>query len=189
MASVDGLLLAAGAGRRMGMPKAAVVDPDGTSWLQRSGQVLQDGGCGRVVTVLGACGGASAALAPDLEHVLCPDWHLGLSATLAHGLRLLDATSDASALVIHLVDLPDVTPAAVRRVVAAGASPAALRRATYAGVVGHPVLIGREHWLPIAEWVTGDAGASGYLLSHGVELVECGDLASGTDRDGDGDGA
>lgn len=184
MASVDGLLLAAGAGRRMGMPKAAVVEPDGTSWLQRSGQVLRDGGCGRVVALLGACGGTSAALAPGLEHELCPEWDLGLSATLAHGLRLLAATSDTSAAVVHLVDLPDVSAAVVRRVVAAGASPTVLRRATYAGVVGHPVLLGRDHWLPIADWVTGDAGASGYLRSHGVELVDCGDLATGADVDG-----
>jgi CTP:molybdopterin cytidylyltransferase MocA len=186
MEPVVGLLLAAGAGSRMGMPKAAVVEPDGTSWLARAGQVLHDGGCARVVALLGACGGTSAALAPDLEHELCADWHLGLSATLAHGLRLLDATSDATAAVIHLVDLPDVTAAVVRRVVGDGASPASLRRATYGDVVGHPVLLGREHWLPIAEWVTGDAGAGGYLTSHGAERVECGDLATGADKDGDG---
>jgi CTP:molybdopterin cytidylyltransferase MocA len=184
MTSVDGLLLAAGAGSRMGMPKAALLDADGTSWLQRSGQVLIDGGCGRVVALLGACEGTSAALAPDLEHELCPEWDLGLGATLAHGLRLFARTSDARALVVHLVDLPDVTADVVRRVVGDGASTSDLRRATYDDVVGHPVLIGRDHWLPIADWVTGDAGANGYLRAQGVEGVACGDLATGTDRDG-----
>ena len=34
--TLQGLLLAAGAGSRMGTPKALVVDPDGTPWLVRS---------------------------------------------------------------------------------------------------------------------------------------------------------
>jgi CTP:molybdopterin cytidylyltransferase MocA len=45
----QGLLLAAGAGRRMGMPKALVGD-----WLARSVGVLRDGGCSGVTVVLGA---------------------------------------------------------------------------------------------------------------------------------------
>jgi hypothetical protein len=31
--------------------------------------------------------------------------------------------------------------------------------------------------------VTGDAGARGYLATHDTLLVECGDLATGTDVD------
>lgn len=181
---IVGLVLAAGAGSRVGRPKATVVGPDGTSWLQRAGDTLLDGGCDRVVAILGACGGRSAALAPKIEHELCPQWELGLSASLAHGLRVLAATSDAPAAVVHLVDLPDVTGAVVRRVLQAGTSPAVLRRATYDGRVGHPVLLGRDHWRAIASEVRGDAGAGDYLRTHGVEGVECGDLATGEDVDG-----
>jgi len=50
---VEGLLLAAGAGRRMGMPKALVTDNRG-SWLVRGVDLLHDGGCERVTVVLGA---------------------------------------------------------------------------------------------------------------------------------------
>ena len=52
--SLHGLLLAAGAGTRMGTPKALVRDQDGTSWLLRSVGVLRDGGCVGVTVVLGA---------------------------------------------------------------------------------------------------------------------------------------
>jgi len=49
-----GVVLAAGEGRRMGMPKALVRDPDGTSWLRRAVETLSDAGCAPVVVVLGA---------------------------------------------------------------------------------------------------------------------------------------
>jgi CTP:molybdopterin cytidylyltransferase MocA len=55
-----GLLLAAGAGTRMGRPKAHVVDEHGP-WLTRAVGTLLDGGCDRVVVVLGA--GATKARA------------------------------------------------------------------------------------------------------------------------------
>ena len=57
-----GVLLAAGAGRRAGGPKALRVDADGTSWLERSIKVLRDGGCDAVIVVLGC----EAARARDL---------------------------------------------------------------------------------------------------------------------------
>src|SRR5919112_2308818 len=56
---VCGVLLAAGAGRRAGGPKALRTDPDGTSWLLRSIAVLRDGGCASVVVVLGCAAEAA----------------------------------------------------------------------------------------------------------------------------------
>src|SRR5918998_5017176 len=56
---VCGVLLAAGAGRRAGGPKAVRTDPDGTSWLLRSIAVLRDGGCTSVVVVLGCAADAA----------------------------------------------------------------------------------------------------------------------------------
>ena len=51
--TTQGLLLAAGAGTRMGRPKALVSDADG-SWLERGVRILDDGGCEGVTVVLGA---------------------------------------------------------------------------------------------------------------------------------------
>jgi CTP:molybdopterin cytidylyltransferase MocA len=58
-----------------------------------------------------------------------------------------------------------------------------LARAAYDGVPGHPVLFGRDHWPGVLETAHGDRGARAYLAGRDVELVECGDLATGHDVD------
>jgi CTP:molybdopterin cytidylyltransferase MocA len=173
---VAGLLLAAGAGRRMGMPKALVDD-----WLVRSIEVLREGGCDDVLVVLGAAAEeARALLPPDQRVVVAEDWDEGMGASLRIGLAALGP--DAEAAVVHLVDLPDVGADVVARVVSTG-STTELARAAYGGVPGHPVLIGRDHWAGVIEAAVGDQGARGYLKTHDVRLVECGDLAGGDDVD------
>jgi CTP:molybdopterin cytidylyltransferase MocA len=91
--------------------------------------------------------------------------------------------SDADAALVSLVDLPDVTHHVVRRVLAAGADRAALIRTTYDGRPGHPVLLGRDHWVGVRAAAVGDRGARDYLANHALVEVECGDLASGRDVD------
>jgi CTP:molybdopterin cytidylyltransferase MocA len=181
---LHGLLLAAGSGTRMGRPKALVRDPDGTSWLRRTVAVLEEGGCEAVTVVLGAGADEAAPLleGTGAEAVVAEDWAEGMGASLRAGLNSL-AGSDAHAAVVMLVDLPDVTPDVVRKVVALVVGPGGLARATYDGRPGHPVVIGRDHWAPVADDVGGDQGARDYLANHGVLDVECGDLATGRDRD------
>ncbi|MEJ7833250.1 MAG: nucleotidyltransferase family protein [Nocardioides sp.] len=178
-----GLLLAAGAGSRMGTPKALVRENDGTSWLQRSVAVLRSGGCAEVCVVLGAQAARARSLVPDgVDIVVATDWAEGMSASLSAGLDSLE-TSEHDAALVTLVDLPDLTADVVRRLLTAGCGPAALARATYAGRPGHPVLIGRDHWAGVLGSVAGDEGARAYLLAHGADPVECGDLATGDDQD------
>ena len=57
-----------------------------------------------------------------------------------------------------------------------------LARAAYDGVPGHPVLLGRDHWAGVVGRRRGDRGARDYLAAHDVDLVECGDLATGARR-------
>ena len=179
--TVAGLLLAAGAGTRMGMPKALVRDADGTSWLQRSVAALVDGGCAPVTVVLGARADEATPLVPDgVPVVVADDWAEGMAASLRAGLAAL---GDADAVVLSLVDLPDVTADVVRRVVAAGADRATLSRAAFHGTPGHPVVIGRDHWAGVAVSATGDFGARHYLAANDVAVIECGDLATGRDQD------
>jgi CTP:molybdopterin cytidylyltransferase MocA len=181
-----GLLLAAGAGTRMGMPKALVRDDDGTSWLLRSVGVLEGGGCAPLTVVLGAEAERAAALLDghDVRVVVADRWAEGMGESLRAGLAGL-AGSDADAVLVTLVDLPDVSDDVVRRVAGADpdAGPGVLARATYGGSPGHPVLLGRQHWSGVAETATGDRAARDYLATRDVLLVECGDLATGRDRD------
>ncbi|MFZ2504332.1 MAG: NTP transferase domain-containing protein [Nocardioides sp.] len=181
---VHGILLAAGEGRRFGGPKALARDPDGTSWLLRAVVSLRP--CERITVVLGAAAEEAAALLPmSVGRVLATDWAEGMGVSLRRGLGHVAATDPASvAAIVTLVDLPDVDGAVVTRVVA-DAGEQTLRRAAYAGVPGHPVLLGRAHWSGVLATAAGDVGAKTYLADHAgeVELIECGDLATGADRD------
>jgi CTP:molybdopterin cytidylyltransferase MocA len=181
---VEGLLLAAGAGRRMGMPKALVSDQAG-SWLTRAVETLRDGGCAPITVVLGAEAERARVLVDELDVavVVADDWAEGMGASLRAGLRSLSGSAD-DGVVVSLVDLPDLVPEVVSRVIAAAeAGPAALARASYDGRPGHPVVLGRDHWLGVAAEAQGDQGARSYLATRDVELVECGDLATGADVD------
>lgn len=178
--AVGGLLLAAGAGLRYGMPKAyAPVPGNGELMVQRGLRTLREGDCDPVVVVLGA----EAERAPQLPGALVvvnEDWPSGMGSSLRAGLAALPAQVDA--VVVLLVDTPGITAEAVRRV-GAGAGPATLRVATYGGDGGHPVLLGRDHWAGVAELAVGDVGARPYLARHEVETVACDDVSDGADVD------
>jgi CTP:molybdopterin cytidylyltransferase MocA len=182
---VEGLLLAAGAGRRMGGPKALVSDEHGP-WLVRAVETLRAGGCRHVTVVLGAEADRARPLLDglDVDVVVADDWDEGMGASLRAGLTAL-SESDDDGVVVSLVDLPDLVPDVVRRVVAAvaPAGPGALARAAYGGRSGHPVLLGRDHWSGVLATASGDQGARTYLATRDVALIECGDLASGDDVD------
>ncbi len=178
---VAGLLLAAGAGRRFGGPKA-LVSHNGSSWVESTLAVLRDAGCAPVAVVLGASADEVRARVALGDAVVVENtaWATGMGSSLRAGLAALDASADA--VVVLPVDTPGVTAEAVRRFVDL-AAPAALLRAVYGDSPGHPVLIGRDHWAGVAESATGDAGARDYLRTHGATPVPCGDVADGTDVD------
>ncbi|MEU4688272.1 nucleotidyltransferase family protein [Actinoplanes sp. NPDC023714] len=179
--SVAGLVLAAGAGRRYGMPKA-LVEHEGRLLADHAAATLRDAGCDRVLVVLGAAADEVLAKAADLpDTVVNPDWQTGMGSSLRTGLTALEET-DATAAVVLLVDMPGVTAEAVRRITA-HASPAALVMGGYRERRGHPVLLGREHWAGVAATAVGDRGARDYLRTHEVLIVEVGDVADDEDRD------
>ncbi len=175
---VVGLVLAAGAGTRYGMPKAMVRDADGRPWLDHAASALVAGGCADVVVVLGALAEPAVHLVPPwADVVLARDWESGPGRSLAEGLQ---TCGDAAAAVVTLVDLPGLRPEAVRRVVGDDPAPSDLRRATYRGRPGHPVVLGRDHWAAAA---SDPAGAGGYLAAAGATLLDCTDLGGGDDVD------
>jgi len=168
----------------MGRPKA-LVEFAGEPLVRRAVRVLSDGGTGPLLVVVGAAADeVRALLPPAVQAVEAADWAAGMGASVRAGLAALaELRPVPDAVVVHLVDLPGITAAAVARL-AADAGPTSLRRAAYAGRPGHPVLLGREHWAGVAAEAHADSGARGYLAGHPqLELVECGDVATADDVD------
>ncbi|MDR7303028.1 nucleotidyltransferase family protein [Haloactinomyces albus] len=184
--AVAGVVPAAGAGRRLGRPKA-LVDYGGTLLVERAAGVLTESGCEPTLVVLGAAAEEVTRRAhlPRATLLTNPHWASGMASSLHTALDTLagsDRYDDVTALLVLPVDMPGITVQAARRV-AAHASSSALAAASYAGVRGHPVLLGREHWAGIRASATGDAGAREYLRHHEVTFVACDDIAEGFDLD------
>ncbi len=182
---ITGVLLAAGSGRRYGMPKA-LVDTGSGPWVLRALKTLAP--CPRRLVVVGASADEVAALLPTGVPVLVNDAHdSGMGSSLHLALDTLLRDPDVDAAMVMLVDLPDVPVAAVARVAAVPADRAAARsalvRSGYHGRPGHPVLLGRDHFAGVLASASADSGARDYLSCHEVLLVECGDLAGGEDID------
>ncbi|WP_240619417.1 NTP transferase domain-containing protein [Blastococcus sp. TF02-8] len=181
--NVAAVVLAAGGGRRYGMPKA-LVEYEGSLLVERAVRTAR-AACDVVLVVLGAqavdvwraadFGGATVLANKDWETGMASSLRTGLD-----GLRGFPGTVDAA--LITLVDMPGMTPAALERLAAHGA-PDALAVATYDGVRGHPVLIGRQHWAGVVETLTGDEGARRYLAAHDATEVDCTGLADPADLD------
>ena len=119
----------------MGRPKA-LVELAGEPLVRRALRVLRDGGCAPLVVVLGAAADQVAALLPpDVIAVVEPGWAEGMGASLRAGLSTLDRLDPRpAAALVHLVDLPGVTAAAVARLAALSTPdrprPCGLRRDT-----------------------------------------------------------
>jgi nicotine blue oxidoreductase len=173
--SAAGVLLAAGAGTRFGMPKVLAAQG---GWLLAGVRALSAGGCDEVVVVLGA---AIVDVPAPARAVVAGDWSDGLSASLRTGLTSIDADF----AVLQTVDTPDVDALVVRRVLdAAQGSASGLARAVYGTRPGHPVVLARRHWSALLKRLGGDEGARSFLAGRDdVVAVECGDLASGRDVD------
>ncbi|MCK9895658.1 GNAT family N-acetyltransferase [Frankia sp. AgB32] len=188
-----GLLLAAGAGRRMGRPKA-LVEIDGEPLVARGIRLLADGGARPVVVIAGAAAPQVEAVAAALTTVTpvrlvrAQRWAEGLGASLRAGLAAA-ADLDVDAVVVALVDQPDLVAAAVRRLIGAaapgGGYPHPALTASYQGRAGHPVLLRRAVWERVAASAVGDVGARAWLRAHPAEvgLVPCDGLGSPRDVD------
>jgi nicotine blue oxidoreductase len=183
---VAGLLLAAGAGRRMGGPKALVA-LDGEPLVARGLRALRDGGLDPRVVVLGADADrarpAAQAADPAATVVVADDWADGMGASLRAGLAGLAGRADVDAVLVLLVDTPGIGPAALARV-AAAATRDGLVRGAYDGRPGHPVVLGAAHLAGVAAAAHDDVGARGYLAGRDdVRPVEVGDVATRDDVD------
>ncbi|MGN6634083.1 MAG: nucleotidyltransferase family protein [Oryzihumus sp.] len=188
---VAGVVLAAGAGVRLGRPKAQVV-VDGRRLVDLVVDACARAGLDPVVVVTGAAAVEPEPLAEtdqlDSAEVVVvhnPEWETGQASSLRAGLAAVGARPDVDALVVTLVDTPGVGAGHLRRVVAALADGATAAVAAYRGQQRTPVGLVREVWAEVADVVHGDEGARVWLRAHQglVTPVECGDLGPWRDID------
>ncbi|UKA66196.1 nucleotidyltransferase family protein [Arthrobacter sp. FW306-05-C] len=115
---VTGVLLAAGAGTRLGLGPKALLPYRGRPLVESVGNALLEGGCREVVVVLGA-GASEVQAAASLDRfrvVDNADWQTGMGSSFLLGNHAADPGSH---LLIALVDQPGLTPETVRRLLAA----------------------------------------------------------------------
>jgi CTP:molybdopterin cytidylyltransferase MocA len=160
--AVGAVVLAAGAATRFGSPKQRLLVAEVVSRLEASAEI------GEIVVVAGAY--ELDATAPIVH---CAEWETGPGASLRCGLQALAAGTAAA--VVALADGPNLSPAAVDRVVEAWrAGDGDVVAASYDGVRGHPVVLARTVWDQVP-----DEGARAF----DPVLVPCDDLGSPGDVD------
>ncbi len=189
-----GIVLAAGAGTRLGLGPKALLPYRGRPLVEAIAGNLLDGGCREVVVVLGA-GAPDVAATAELDRyrvIVNQDWRTGMGSSFLLGDMEADPEDH---LLIALVDQPGLTPATVGRLLAShrpgritaaayrprhapDGQPPALRR-------GHPLLVDASLRKAVSATVTGDAGARAFLKSHPelVDEVDCSDQSTGEDVD------
>ncbi len=162
LGNLHALILAAGAARRYGAPKALAKLGDRRllDLAIARAQALVDG---RYTVILGAHAStiiAAIDLAP--RHVVTHEsWTLGLAESLKHGLRSLPA--DADAALVMLVDQPAITDDDLHNLAVAWlVDPTKPAAAEYAGDIGAPCILPR-HLFGAAMQLTGDRGAKALL--------------------------
>ncbi|HJQ00176.1 MAG TPA: nucleotidyltransferase family protein [Jatrophihabitans sp.] len=161
---ICGIVLAAGAGSRLGRPKAEVL-LGGRRLLDRAVATMLAGGCDKVLAVVRSeevsADGASTVVNPNPDD--------GMGSSLRTGLAAVPEDTDA--VVVTLVDLPDVAPGDVRALFGwyrQGASIVVTRRA---GVRSHPVLVARRWLADFAASAVGDQGGRDFINGH-FDIVE-----------------
>jgi nicotine blue oxidoreductase len=190
-----GIVLAAGAGTRLGKGPKALLPYRGRPLVESVAGALLDGGCREVVVVLGA-GAPDVAVIAELDRyrtVVNHEWQSGMGSSLLLGNASADPRDH---LMVALVDQPGVTPRAVGRLLAAHRAGRVTAAAYDRGAAategaggrfrrGHPLVIDAGLRDAVASTVTGDAGARGFLQAHPelVDEVDCSDLSTGLDVD------
>jgi nicotine blue oxidoreductase len=182
------VLLAAGAGTRLGLGPKALLPFRGRTLVEVLAGVLLDGGCRNVVVVLGA-DAAKVRETADLRPYAVienPDWQAGMGSSFRRGVAAAAAEDN---VLTALVDQPGLTPETAARLLSAH-RPGRVTAAAYRGSDGalrrgHPLVLDVTLRAEAAESATGDAGARHFLEAHPdlIDLVDCSDQSGGEDLD------
>jgi nicotine blue oxidoreductase len=182
------VLLAAGAGMRLGLGPKALLPFQGRTLVEVLADTLLDGGCRQVVVVLGADADAVRSRTDLGRHTVVdnPEWAEGMGGSFRLGVASAPAGDN---ILVALVDQPGLTAVTVARLLARH-RPGRVTAAAYpdgSGSLrrGHPLLLDATLRAAAAASAAGDAGARLFLQSHPelVDTVDCSDQSGGLDVD------
>jgi molybdenum cofactor cytidylyltransferase len=181
---IVGVMLAAGAARRMGQPKQLLAI-DGRPLVRHAVERALAAPIAELIVVTGAAAPAVAAALDGLavRCVFNPDYAMGQSTSLRVGALAAPAPYDA--LLLLLGDQPFVDPAVITRLIDAWqAGAGAIVAPGYAGQRGTPVLFDRA-LVPELCAVHGDQGARGIIAADParVAIVPIDDARAAIDID------
>jgi molybdenum cofactor cytidylyltransferase len=171
---VAAVVLAAGASTRLGRPKQ-LVEFRGATLVARAAVEARRAGADPVIVVLGANASEIALVladAPGVTTIVNERWREGLATSLAAGVREAmrnDGGPACDGVLIVMSDQPLVDHVAFRALIDEFEDGARLVAASYAGTVGVPAIIGREHFGALLE-LAGDEGAGRWLRARLDEL-------------------
>ncbi|AUI53866.1 hypothetical protein AC20117_22930 (plasmid) [Arthrobacter crystallopoietes] len=179
-----GLILAAGAGRRMAAGPKALLRYRNEYFIDRLGRTLQEAGCSPVSVVLGceADEVQRTAHLADMRVVVNPQWASGMASSFRVGIAA--SILGEADILVSVVDQPDVSKEIIARL-RGDHGPGRITVPLYAGNPGHPVLLDAALARKAAATAAGDSGARAFMLRHPsvVDYVDCSDLGSGLDVD------
>jgi CTP:molybdopterin cytidylyltransferase MocA len=175
MRNISAIVLAGGKSSRMGRPKALLpVGETGHTFLDRVTSTLVEAGLEDIVVVVGADAAAIRAKSRAVVGVRIvdnPDFERGQLTSLLTGLRAIDTPALTAALVT-LIDVPLVSPATVRTLIARQIERNALIvRPVSNGRHGHPVIFSRELF-PELRRADPSHGAKPVVHAHAAEMIE-----------------
>lgn len=159
--TVAAAVLAAGAGERMGGPKADLI-VNGERLLDRAVAVATAAGCAPVLAVI-----RQPERVPGAIAVVNSNPARGMRSSLA---LAVDVAGGADALAVLLVDMPGTTAEGVRAVVDAW-RPGRIAVGRYSQARAHPIVMAPDLWRAALELADADEGARAYLALH-PELVD-----------------
>lgn len=188
---VAGVILAAGASRRLGQPKQ-LLRYRGETLIHRSVRLAHAAGLAPLQVVVGHRGREIAAALGEFGAaaavVTNPDWRQGMGGSLARGIASLPPAT-AAALVL-VTDQPQVSAALLgvmlERYRSDGTTLVACRYAS--GALGVPALFARRHFAELAA-LSGDRGARALFARHAAVLAAVSFPAGDRDVDTPADAA
>ena len=166
---VEGVLLAAGASKRMGGANKLLADIDGKPMVRRVAETMRESRLDRITAVLGheAEAVADALDGMDINLVINPDHAQGQSASLRLGIDQLGDAAGAAMVVLGDMPFVDarVIDALIDRHLGTEAPDAAITLPEIDGQRGNPVVWGRAFFGELRD-ITGDTGGRALFEVH-----------------------